>query len=297
MRQIVAQPGYVPQDVRDLLATRQFVYADLFTLHTKYGDYLRYTTAQKDVVVYPLDEDPPTMVQIWSSNSIKIQGLMLRVGKGVEVDEQEAKMAWRETDMYKGLKMQDALRLSRFDGTTIRRDRVYAAEWGDPWIGGVQMFGGRLSTIENLARLSATLKVKSDLLLLNVQMPRNLFQPSCLHTIFDPGCTLDRGDYATNGNVETGSTPSKIIWASATDEFSQGRIDINDGSGVTQIRTIRKAEPGILWLSNPLDFQPNDGMLFTVYPGCARTYARCGDFTNTANFKGFPFVPVVETAY
>lgn len=297
MREIIPQPGYVAQDIRDLLFTKQFVFADLFTLHTKYDDKLRYCTAQKDVNIFPLDEPTPVLRRNYSASGLKIQGLILKIGTGVEVDEQEATLQYDTNLTYKGLKIQDALRLSRFDGTRIRRDRVYAPYWGAPWLGGVQMFGGRLSTIDNIGRISASLKVKSDLLLLNVSMPRNLFQPSCLHTIFDPGCTLNRASYATAGTTEVGSTSSAIKWTPASADYAQGRIDINDGSGVLQIRTIQRVVGDTMYLSYPLDFEPTDGMLFTAYPGCSRIYNRCDDFSNTANFRGFPFVPVAETAY
>lgn len=38
--------------------------------------------------------------------------------------------------------------------------------------------------------------------------------------------------------------------------------------------------------------------LFTAYPGCDKTNGSggCAKFANTARFKGFPFVPVPETA-
>lgn len=47
--------------------------------------------------------------------------------------------------------------------------------------------------------------VKSPLELLNIQMPRNVIQPGCRHTLFDTGCTLSAAAFTTSGACVAGS--------------------------------------------------------------------------------------------
>jgi len=296
MRDIITQPGYSADDFKALLASREFVFADLFTFYTKFGDVLRYSSSQKDVFIFPLDNPSSPLRVAYDSRKLLVEGLQLKIGTGIEVDEQEASINWAPRMKYMGLPMQDAFRLGRFDGTVVRRDRVYATDWGYPWIGGVQMFQGKLASVDKIDRSSASVKVKSDLMLLDVQMPRNLYQPSCVHTLFDPGCTLNRSAFEQMGIAETGSTSGMIIWSGATPQLTLGRLDAEDGTGVLQMRTIRKVDGNKIYLAYPLDSVPNAGMVFRVYPGCKRTLERCKEFNNEAHFKGFPFVPIAEAA-
>lgn len=296
MRDITPQSGYTEQNLRDLLASREFVFAELFTFYTKFGDTLRYTTSDKDVIVFSPDGANPTTPQVWSSRGLKVNGLKLKIGTGVEVDDQEAVIQYTKRMKYQGAQMLDAFRLGYFDGTTVRRDRIYAKDWGQPWIASVEMFSGKLTNVNEITRSSAKVNVKSDLLLLNIQMPKNLFQPSCVHTLFDPGCTLNRDDFKVSGTTQAGTTRTKIVWSGATAGLALGRIDIEDSSGVLTIRTIRKVVGNTLYLANPLDFDPSDNMLFSAYPGCKRSLDRCKEFSNDEHFKGFPFVPLTETA-
>lgn len=296
MRPITAQPGFTEATTHALLASRQFAYADCYSLISQQGDALRWTTTQKDVnIANPVDGAPGPVV--YSSNEVKISGLQMSIGIGVEIDEQTMRMDFDPTLQYRNLSYPAAIRYGRFDGCTVRRDRYFTARLGTPWVGGVPLFVGKVSTADKIGRSFAEIKVKSDLVLLKMPMPRKLFQPQCLHTIFDTGCGLDKADFEFPGTAEDGSTASFIKWAGATDDYVQGTIYVEDAGGVTLVRTVESFGDGGLYLTYPLDFLPPVGTNFKAYPGCSRSYARCARFENQANYQGFPFVPVAETAY
>lgn len=296
MRPITAQPGYTEQDTKDLLATKQFAYTDCFSVFNKDLEILRWCTTQKDVVIEtPVDGE--TGPATFTSKQVLVSGLKLEIGVGVEVDEQTMRMDFPSGLEYRGLPYPTAIRYGRFDGGTIRRDRYFTDKLGNPWMGGVPLFVGKTSTAEKIGRSFAELKVKSDLVLLKMPMPRKLFQPQCLHTLFDPGCGLEKAAYEQSGTTESGSTASIIKWSGATAGLKAGTIYIEDAGGVTLVRTIESVSGSNIALTYPLDFTPMTGTHFKAYPGCVRTYARCGEFGNQANYQGFPFVPVAETAY
>ena len=294
MRPVYPQPGFIEADTHLLLASGQFAFADCYTITPRYGDILRVTTAGITVKVVPIDSEE--VVSYESPSNLQISGLRLNIGIGTTVDEQEMALQYDQTAEFLGLPFARAIRLGRLDGATISRDRFFAKKFNDPWVGGTPLFRGRMSSVDSLSRAGAIIKVKSELVLLNTNMPRDLYQPNCVHTLYDPGCTLDKDDFKQDGITEAGSTSQAINWSGATADLSLGMIYMDTPEGITLVRTIRYAETGKLHLAYPLDFSPPDGTVFEAYPGCSRTYERCGEFNNQEHFKGFPFLPVAETA-
>lgn len=299
MRPVFPQPGYTEADIHALLASKRFVYVDCFTIVSTDGHTLRYSTAQKNVDVFPID-DPDAIVPVtFTSKEVKISGLKTVIGVGVEVDEQEMKLDYSATQEYQGQAFSTAILRGRFDGANIRRDRYFCAKWGAPLIGGTTMFIGKTSTADSVGRSSATIKVKSDLVLLSMNMPRKLFQPMCNWTVFDLNCGLNRDDYTQYGITAGGSTSSLIIptGITGTGNFVNGVIHIEDADAVIEVRTIKDVVGGNFVLAYPLDFEPGSGVHFSCYPGCNRTYGRCGEYGNQARYQAFEFVPKAETAY
>ena len=92
----------------------------------------------------------------------------------------------------------------RFDGAPVYRDRVFLTGPAGAVVGGVRMFQGRISTVDNVGRTQATLTVASDLVILDYDMPRNLFSPTCLHVLYDAGCGIVRGTFSLDGAAQRG---------------------------------------------------------------------------------------------
>lgn len=294
MRTVYPQPGYVEADTHFLLGSGQYAFADCYVITPKYGDVLRITVIGKDIDVVPPGE--AVSVKYSSPDDYLVSGLRLSMGTGINVDEQEMTFSYNADALLMGLPFPQAIRAGRLDGAIIARHRFFAKSMRDPWVGGILLFQGKMSSVDRLSRAGAVIKIKSDLVLLNTKLPRDLYQPSCVHTLYDAGCSLDREDFVQSGAVEAGSTSQVINWLGATTELSLGVIYVDSPGGVTLVRTIREATADKLYLAYPLDTIPTAGTTFTVYPGCNRTYERCGEFSNQSHFKGFPFLPVAETA-
>ena len=140
-----------------------------------------------------------------------MQGLKYKGSVGLEVDKQQITIAARPTDAINGAPFLIALRDGAFDGAPVYRDRVFLTAPNGSVVGGVRMFQGRVSTVDNVGRTQATLTVASDLVILDYDMPRNLFSPTCLHTLYDSGCGVIRGTYSVDGTAGLGSTSSQVI--------------------------------------------------------------------------------------
>lgn len=301
MRPIFPQPGFVEQDLKDLLATRQFVSVSCYTITTKSGAVFRFTSGGQDVAVTSVEETPVPVV--FSSKTVLMEGITFEAAVGVEVVEQEIKASFGDSAEIFGMPVARALKWGRLDGSIVKTDRFYAAAWGSPrnptqWVAGVPIFRGRLSTADKISRYSAVLKVKSEMVLLNERIPRKLQQPGCNHTFGDEGCGFDRAAAADTGSTETGSDAIRLVWSSAAASHALGTVLIEDGDGFTSVRTVRSVEAGTaINLASPLDFTPPVGREFQVLPGCSRTRERCEELGNIDHFQGFPFVPVAEMAY
>lgn len=300
MRAIYTQPGYTEQDLHDLLATRQFVMAECFTITPLVGDPIRYTSAQRDVIAFPLGE----IVQAtWFAEGVQVSGLRFNASIGAAVDEQSVDLTYGENLEYQDTHtFSQALRLGRLDGATITRDRYFAATWSDPrthWIAGSRMFAGYVSTLGDVGRQTATMNVKSSLIQAATQVPRDLFVPECKHTWCDAGCGADRDLFKVNTTVGASSTRTRIYWAGTTDEFVMGKVIIYGEDNVGRERTILRQSTGsYIDLIYPLDFDPVAGQTMVAFPNCRREFARCGLYhaDPKENFLGFPHIPVAETA-
>lgn len=299
MRTIQPEPGYTEADVQAVIASRQFVFVDCFTVEAPNGDKIRCTSSQRDVIVTPIGGG---VKQTWTSRGVKVSGIKTVAQAGVDVDEQEAIMNFTPADLFQGLTIPNALLWGRFDGGSLTRDRYFAQEWGQgntptAWMGGTRMYSGKIADLDEVGRSYAKFKTRSDLGLLNINVPTTLFQPSCRNAIYDSGCKLSRAAHQTLGNVGAGSTNTTILWAGALAVHGLGTIYIETVSGVTLVRTIRSVVPGVsLLLAYPLEITPTTGQDFSVYEGCDRSYSRCTALANTANFRGYPFVPTEETS-
>ncbi len=237
---------------------------------------------------------------LYAANAVRIDGLKFKQSIGLDVDSQQISVAALSTDTITGgAAFLQALRNRAFDGCRIARYRVFFSDAiGGTVVGGVLLFQGRLGVIDEIGRTSAKLTVNSDLVLLDNDMPRNLYQPTCLHTLYDSGCTLSKASFASNGVVGAGSNFSQINWSGASANFAQGTISFGSGVNSGVSATVGSALAGVaLYLIYPLQSAPAPGDSFTVYFGCDHSEGTClAKFNNLANFRGFPFVPPPQMA-
>ncbi len=272
-------------------ADAQLLMADAFLFTLANGSTLGYTN---------IDVPFSYGGQTYLANSILIDGLKYKAAVGLDVDQQQITIAARSTDTIAGgAPFLQALREGAFDGCEIVRTRVFFSDrLGGATVGAAILFKGRLGTIDEIGRTSAKLTVNSDLVLLNIDMPRNLYQPTCLHTLYDTGCTLNKASFGFAGTVGLGSTASTIYWTGANANYAQGTISFTGGVLAGVSATVGSAVNGAtLTMINPLEAEPSPGDPFTIHFGCDHTPATCQvKFNNLANFRGFPYVPPPQTA-
>jgi uncharacterized phage protein (TIGR02218 family) len=257
--------------------------AECFTIWLASGAILTYT-----------DLDLPVSLNgyTYAANSVLVSGLQYRVSCGVNVDSQQVTFFARTTDTVGGVPFLQAVRQGLLDGAEIQREKAFFTAWGAPPIGSVILFKGRVAQIDSIGRTSAQVTVASDLVLLDIDMPRNVYQANCQHVLYDGMCGVAAGAYSAQGSVAAGSTPSLIEWPGANASYQQGTITFTSGANTGATATIKAAGSGWLQLAYPLPNAPGVGDTFSASFGCDRTMATCASrFNNLSQFRGFPFVP------
>ncbi|QBR70652.1 hypothetical protein CU048_04465 [Beijerinckiaceae bacterium] len=272
--------------LRSSLDARAFV-ADCYSFTLRTGLNLTYTNA-----------DVPVSLNgyTYAANSVLVDGLRFKCAAGLDVDQQQISISARAVDTVGGVPFLQALRNGVFDGCAIQRERAFLnsfspADLATP-IGSVILFKGRIGTVDSVGRTSAQVTVNSALVLLDLQMPRNVYSPACQHVLYDSGCGLVKSAFGASGTVGAGSDTTTILWPSSSAIYAQGTLVFSSGINLGVTANIKTAQPGLLRLSYPLLHAPSPGDAFTVYQGCDHTQATCqGKFNNLANFRGFPYSP------
>jgi uncharacterized phage protein (TIGR02218 family) len=265
-------------------------FAECFTFITTTGTQYTWTT---------VDYDVPFNGFTFLANGPLVAGLKYKGSIGLEVDKQQITIAAHPTDIINGAPFIVALRDGAFDGAPVYRDRVFLTAPGGSVIGGVRLFQGRVSTVDNVGRTQATLTVASDLVILDYDMPKNLFSPTCLHVLYDAGCGIIRGTFSLDGASGAGSNSSTINFSGARAGDAQGSLVFTSGANANVRSTIRSVVAGSAYnLMYPLPFAPEAGDEFNVAFGCDHTQFTCqAKFNNLPSFRGFPYVPPPQLAY
>ena len=271
-----------------LNSSRQFIMADLYTTTLIGGTVLRYSAAATAL----------------SANGFifalgpKFERSHVKITTGVQVDSLTVNVYPEPTDLVGSVPFLQAMWQGQFDGATLQLERTFMPTYGDTSAGTIVLFAGRISDID-CARTGATISVKSHLELLNLQMPRRLWQPSCNNVFGDAMCTFDRTTKAQTFLAAAGSTPVRILGVpTSTIPYLLGTIVGFTGANAGQRRTISDfTSGGSAGVKLAFLFPVLAGDQFELLPGCDRTMATCTSvFANQQHFGGMPFIPTPETA-
>lgn len=263
--------------------------ADLYTLTLAGGDIYRYTSADFDVT---------TGGHTFSSSGPVFERTRLSSKLGLEVTELELLVAAKVTDLIGSLPFLQAARMGFFDNAEVQVDRAVMESWGNMSLGTITHFVGSVATVD-VSRIVARFTVRSATQLLNVMMPRNLYQASCRHTLYDSGCTVARASFkVSNAVIAAGSTATRIVntLAQAANYFALGYMTFTSGPNAGVTRNIKAYTPGLIHLSFPLASLCGNGDTFDAYPGCDKLQATCENkFSNKVNYGGQPYIPMPDT--
>ncbi len=277
-----------PALIAFLNSSTQFLMADLYTVTLNNGQVLRYTDADIDI---------PYNGNVFQSFLISRSRTKLSVG--LEVDTLDVEVNPRLVDLIGASPWLASARNGILDAANLTLEKAFMQSWGDTTMGALFLFAGRVSDIE-VGRTAAKLTVKSELELLDTPLPRNYFQSSCLNTLFDNGCGLNKADYAVNGTVISASvTQVKSNLTQDNDYFTLGTLRFTSGANAGVTRTVRLYAGGGFSLALPLLSAPMPGDAFVASPGCDKLKSTCESVkfkNNVIHFRAYPFVPDPETA-
>jgi uncharacterized phage protein (TIGR02218 family) len=251
-----------------LLASDTFLYADLYTFTLRSGTVLRYTNADIDLTyggnLYRSGGEV--------SGYALVEGGRMRSVKGLEVDTTTVTMAPGVNDLINGIPLLKAARQGLFDRAGLLKQRLFMAKWGDASAGAIVIFSGEVSDVEP-SRTLVTLTVKSDIYLLNVNMPRAVYQAACTHSFGDSGCGVNRAAYAENHAATAASTALVIAAATgrAVNYFALGTLQFISGANAGLSRSVKSNDGTSIQVFSPFPNAPAAGDLFTVTPGCDKT--------------------------
>jgi hypothetical protein len=90
-----------------------------------------------------------------------------------------------------------------FADATVRVDRLIMPSPGNTSLGTYNLWYGSVGDVA-VKRASAEITVDSELILLNVQIPRTVYLPGCRHVFGDSNCTVNLATVTTSGTVASG---------------------------------------------------------------------------------------------
>jgi len=248
---------------------------------------------------------------VWKSSALRFEGLQRKLSVGVNVDEQNVKIWAAPTDTLFGSAFLAGAEQGLMDGAVLVRYRIIwrfvsgnaAADVQQQPIAVWPLFTGYVATVEKGGTSHVEVKIQSALNRLNVNMPRNYYQPGCLWSLFDAGCTLNRALYAVGGTL-SGTPTGKVLPISGgiatpvgTDgiaQYAQGRLLFTSGVNNGLLTLIDTNDAVNIYLAYRLDNAPAPGDTITYYPGCSKSFNTCNvKFGNKANFRGYDKVPPI----
>lgn len=278
--------------LKNLLATRDFVKAELYTLTLNGGQVIRWAGHDQALT--------------WSGNSFALGPLIDRSTisdkMGLEASTLDISLTAREGDAINGVPLLQFISKRGLDGANVKLERAFAPDWNSPITGVVTRFAGRITSVGDIRGSSCNVTVSSWSILLNVNYPPNVYQSACLHTVYDTGCTLNKESFKANMTVALGITPTTTSFRPATPlgvtgYWTQGFMIFTSGANSGLRRTVKTWDGTTFEVIPALPIAPASGDAFTVYAGCDLTHGTCiTKFNNRSHFKGTPFVPIPETA-
>ncbi len=221
-------------------SSTDFLVADLWTFTLQGGTQYLYSAAQTAIS----DETTGRYFALGP----RFERSTTKVVIGIQSDELDVQIYPASTDQFGGTSWEAACWQGQLDGATVQLERAFMPAWGNTTPGTVVLFAGRVSDLR-VSRTMIELKVRSHLELLNIEMPRRLWQPQCNHNFGDAMCGYNRvlglnadgtptGVGAVNFACGAGSTSSVIEGWTGSGLYYLGTLIGVTGANTGQRRTI-----------------------------------------------------------
>jgi uncharacterized phage protein (TIGR02218 family) len=263
--------------------------ADLYAITLLNGTVLRYTSAGVDAIVNGVT---------YSASAVISRG-PARVSIGAKVDSMNISISAASTVTVDSVPLMQLIANGGLDGARIRIETAYAAGPNEAWNGSLYVFSGRVSEIQSISRIKAEITIASDSELLNSKVPRNVYQPGCMNTLYDPVCGVAKTSNSTSKTATSTTDTARTTFSFASglpDQYALGKITCVTGPNANMSRTIKSSTTSSVTVIQPWPFAVQIGNQFTLWKGCDKTKATCESrFNNLIRFRGMPFVPAPET--
>jgi uncharacterized phage protein (TIGR02218 family) len=271
-------------------ALAEIAQADLFTIVLLSGTTLTYTSWPTDLTVG---------AAIYTSAVPWLTRGRWNVTNTMEIPTLEIFIDADNSSFSGGPNIKTQIHNGMLDGASVLLQRLYMPTPGVVDVNNVvSIFSGDAGSA-TIGPIRTTLKVRGKNSRLSVQAPRNVYQPGCIHTFCDEGCTLSAGSFSAGHTVAASPAPTRIAVTSATIIPTQARggtLTMTSGAAVGEVRSIVQGGPlvgpWVLQLAYPLTVAPAVGDTFTLFQDCDKTFGTCdATYSNKVNFRGFPFIP------
>lgn len=241
---------------------------------------------------------------VWVPQGPLVSRSSLSMKNTIEVPELKLKLSASAVDLIENIAIKTALHNGLFDAARVQLERCFMPTPGDTSLGTVLLFNGRVGQIQ-ITALGATVTCKGDVVLMNQYAPTNLYETTCIHQFCDTGCTLNALDFTNDYQIGPGATNSSLPnqssgWPANPNVFLLGRVTILTGPAAGQSRKISAVNANGIGLAYPLYAVPNQGDVMMILQGCDKNLQdgsgqSCADRANTQNYRGFPYIPPIET--
>ena len=296
-----------PEYIEFIQSNNRAIIGHLFTFKSQTGDLDYFTDMDIDITIDGI---------IYKSSSLRFSDMPRKLSVGLNVDEQNLKIWAQPTDTLFGSPFLSNAQVGLLDWTLVKKQRAvwkyitgnaaYDVLTNDPFQV-FTLFTGYMQEIVSGGSTHVEFKIKSPLVKLDIDMPRNMYQPGCQWVLFSPGCTLNKDDYVVHGTVGTlennvtVNVTGGIATPTAADglqNYAKGRILFTSGVNNGLYTTIQTNDAFNLTLTYPLENLPLVGDMFDYYPGCSKSNETCTlKFGNQVNRRGFDKVPPIMVSF
>ena len=263
--------------------------ADLYTLTLADGQVLRWSGGDRQITANS---------QTWVLGP-GLRRDMLRWTVGLEVDSVSVQITDNLGTLLQGQALMPFIAAGGLNEARVRIDRAFWTLGDTQPRGLLEWFGGRVSEIPEVTRFGATITVVSDLELLDVMVPRDVYQASCLNTVFDSACGLAKAAFTSTGNATGASNAARTAFPhslGANSSYDLGVVTFSTGANAGLSRTVKQNGTGQMEVALPWPRAVANGDVFTARYGCDGRQATClARFNNLARFRGQPYIPAQET--
>lgn len=304
-----------------LINSGQFYCCDLYTFTSVFGPTIRLSTSDFDA--FDNSGNLYSCGSIGSGNpkidlkQSKVQGHWTR---GLDSDQWSVALLpttqdpfggqFTYPDVIGGTPWLAGCRAGLFDGAAALVMRAYWASPPTPPytrlsrapVGTLVVFSGLVGQVDSNQTITF-FTINDYKYLLNMSMPRNLYQSSCRNMLGDARCKVNLPTFAQNAAALSGSSKSLVLAAPATPGGS-GTYQLGMMSPTTGLNAGFKRTIAAVIAGSPVGYQPQYpfpfpvgiGDSFTFTPGCDKSMGAggCSGFSNLANFRAEPNIPVPE---